>query len=79
MSIFHKITGKSNNTNSAVDEEFEKATFYLRPEQRADLDEIKYRLKRERIRTNNSELVRFAIDLLKEKSLHDVKQLLKKA
>ncbi len=74
MKIFNKFTSKQKPEN----EEFEKASFYLRPEQRADLDEIKYRLKRERVKTNNSELVRFAIDLLKKKSISDVKQQLEK-
>ena len=75
MSIFNKFSGRKKTEK----EDFEKATFYLRPEQRADLDEIKYLLMRERVKTNNSQLVRFAIDLLKKKSIKDVKQSIKLA
>jgi hypothetical protein len=51
------------------DEDFERATFYIRPEQQTKLEELRIGLRKHKVKTNKSELVRTAIDLLAEQSI----------
>ena len=58
-------------TNEGMGDEdvFERATFYIRPGQHSLLEEIKLKLRRRNVRTNKSELIREAIDMLSEQEL----------
>jgi len=47
----------------------ERATFYIRPSQHTTLEELKISLRKRRFKTNKSELLRTAIDLLAEQDL----------
>lgn len=51
------------------DSDFERATFYIRPEQHTQLEEVRIRLRQHKVKTNKSELIRMAIDLLAEQSI----------
>ncbi len=47
----------------------EKATFYLQPDHQVALDELKLKLKKRGIKTDKSQLVKQAIDLLVEQEI----------
>jgi hypothetical protein len=51
------------------DDDFERATFYIRPEQQTNLEELRIGLRKHKVKTNKSELIRTAIDLLAEQSI----------
>jgi hypothetical protein len=51
------------------DDDFERATFYIRPEQQTTLEQVRIGLRKHKVKTNKSELVRMAIDLLAEQSI----------
>ena len=47
----------------------ERATFYIRPAQHTTLEKLKIKLRKHKVKTNKSELLRTAIDLLAERDL----------
>jgi hypothetical protein len=49
--------------------DLKRATFYIRPNQDIVLDELKIRLRKQKVNTNKSELIREAIDLLAEQDI----------
>lgn len=55
--------------------ELKRSTFYLRPEQNIDIEELKLQLKKAGVKTNKSELVREALDLLTEQAQDDLEWL----
>lgn len=62
-------------TGGGLDEDaLERATFYIRPGQQSLLEELKLRLRRRNVKTNKSELIREAIDLLSEQELAALEQ-----
>ena len=50
----------------------ERATFYIWPNHHTTLEELKINLRKQKIKTNKSELLRMAIDLLAEQELETV-------
>ena len=54
--------------------DLERATFYIRPSQHITLEELKIKLRQQKIKTNKSELLREAIDLLSEQDLEALAQ-----
>ena len=59
-------TYKQDDDSVEQEEELERATFYIRPNQHDILDDLRRELRRKKVKTNKSELVRKAIDLLAE-------------
>jgi hypothetical protein len=51
------------------DDDFERATFYIRPDQQTQLEQVRIGLRQHKVKTNKSELIRMAIDLLAEQSV----------
>ncbi len=56
-------------TKQQEDEDLERATFYIRPEQHSMLEELRIQLRKHHLKTNKSELVRAAIDYLSEQDI----------
>ncbi len=56
-------------TKQQEDEDLERATFYIRPEQHSILEELRIQLRKHHLKTNKSELVRAAIDYLSEQDI----------
>ena len=50
----------------------ERATFYIRPSQHTTLEELKIKLRWHDVKTNKSELLRTAIDLLAGRDLQQL-------
>ena len=59
-------TYKRDDTDGEPEEALERATFYIRPNQHEILEDLRRELRRKKVKTNKSELVRKAIDLLAE-------------
>jgi hypothetical protein len=59
-----------------VEEELERVTLYIRPDQDSLLTELQSKLKRRRVKTNRSELVRLAIDVLSDHDLERIERIL---
>ncbi|MDQ5850687.1 MAG: hypothetical protein M3380_01190 [Chloroflexota bacterium] len=59
-------TYKQDDTDGEPEEALERATFYIRPNQHEILEDLRKELRRKKVKTNKSELVRKAIDLLAE-------------
>ena len=64
-----EAVNKYNNLQVKPQDDFERATFYIRPEQHTKLEEIRIALRHHQAKTNKSELIRMAIDLLAEQSV----------
>jgi hypothetical protein len=62
-----KHTSKDVEQQSDID--LQRATFYIAPEQHTQLEELRIKLRKHKIKTNKSELVRIAIDLLAEQDV----------
>ena len=61
-------TYKQDDDSVEQEEELERATFYIRPNQHDILEDLRRELRRKKGKTNKSELVRKAIDLLAEQA-----------
>ncbi len=72
----HKHTDKQ--VKQQVYPDLERATFYIRPSQHSALEELKIRLREQRVKTNKSELLREAIDLLAEQDVETLANRLKR-
>ena len=69
-----QATGPQQETEN----ELERTTLYLRPDQTGELDRLKIELRKHKVRTNRSEIVRVAIDLLTQQGLDKIVTLLPK-
>ena len=69
-------TYKQDDHSVEQEEELERATFYIRPNQHDILDDLRRELRRKKVKTNKSELVRKAIDLLAEQDPTKLAELL---
>lgn len=67
---------EQDTQDTTSEEELERVTLYIRPDQDSLLTELQSKLKRRRVKTNRSELVRAAIDILSERELDTIEQLL---
>jgi hypothetical protein len=56
------------------EEELERVTLYIRPDQDALLTQLRAQLKRKRVKTSRSELVRVALNILGEQELEYIEK-----
>lgn len=61
-----KTVNQQDDTQSNQQDDLERATFYIRPDQNITLEELRIKLRKLNIKSNKSEIVRKAIDLLAE-------------
>jgi len=59
-------------------EDLERLTFYIKPKQDEVLNSIRTKLRRNKVKTNRSLLVRLALDLLSEKTIEEIADILSK-
>ncbi len=64
---------------SEPDENLARVTFYLRPSQEDEIEEIRLRLRRQGVKTGKSELARAALDFLFEQDISMISQRLNKS
>jgi hypothetical protein len=65
----------AEDQDQSSEEELERVTLYLRPDQDSFLTELLSKLKRKRVKTNRSELVRAAIDALSKHDLESIEEI----
>ena len=58
--------------NPVTNLQTEKATFYIQPGDQVALDELKLKLRKRGVKTDKSELVRKAIELLTEQDIETI-------
>ncbi|NWJ98826.1 MAG: hypothetical protein HXX20_24045 [Chloroflexi bacterium] len=66
----------SNSTDIQTEAALERATFYIRVDQPTNLEELKLKLRRKGIKTDKSELVRMALDMLTSQDIDAIVNLL---
>ncbi len=59
----------NSQKSTQAKEGLEKSTIYIHSDQNLALDELIYKLRKRKVKTNRSELVRIAIDLLLKQDL----------
>lgn len=69
---------KTTSLQDDSEEALERTTYYLYPEQKIQIDELVLNLKKQKVKTNKSELVRVAIDELLAKEAKRVVNILTK-
>jgi hypothetical protein len=66
----------SNSTDIQPEAALERATFYIRVDQPTNLEELKLKLRKKGIKTDKSELVRIALDMLTSQDIDAIVNLL---
>ena len=66
--------GSQPQAEVAPEKELERVTFYIRPDQDALLTQLRAQLKRKRVKTSRSELVRVALNILGEQELEHIEK-----